>query len=305
MRHAFLLCFLFGVAIAAGCRRAAEMPADARLPVFAGIPPIAYLVEQIGGEYVKVDVLVKPGQDPHTFEPTPQQVASLSRAKVFFKIDMPFESMLLEKIREGNSRLVVVDVAQGVKKRPLDSPCCKKDGDHAHDHADDAETLDPHIWLSPSLLKIQAGNVAEGMGRADPSHKKVYQKNLATLCRRLDVLDRQMQKTLSPYRGRSFYVFHPGFGYFADAYGLKEEVVEVGGQEPTSKQLHALSMKAKAEGVKTIFVQPQYDPATVRGIAESLGGQAVVIDGLGRDVIADIEDIAAKIRTAMKEGMRQ
>ena len=299
MRRVF--CLVIGIAIVAGCNRTAETSADARLPVFAGIPPIAYLVEQIGGAQVKVDVLVQPGQDPHTFEPTPQQVAAFGRAKVFFKIDMPFESTLLEKICDGNSRLAVVDVAQGVKKRMLDAPCCKKDEAHSHDHADDAESLDPHIWLSPSLLKIQAGNIAEGLCRADPLHKQTYEKNLAALCRRLDVLDRRAQQMLSPYRGRSFYVFHPGFGYFADAYGLKEEVIEVGGQEPTSRQLHALSVKAKAEGVKTIFVQPQYDPETVRGIAESLGGQAVTIDGLGRNVIADIEDIAVKIQAAMQE----
>jgi zinc transport system substrate-binding protein len=296
-----MFCILIGVALAAGCRRTAETPADARLPVFAGIPPIAYLVEQIGGEHVKVDVLVQPGQDPHTFEPTPQQVAALSRAKVFFKIDMPFESSLLEKIRDGNARLAVVDVAQGVKKRRLDSPCCIKDDAHAHDHADDTESLDPHVWLSPALLNIQAGNIAEGLCQADPTHKKAYEKNLAGLQQRLDLLDRRTRQILSPYRGRSFYVFHPGFGYFADAYGLKEEVIEVGGQEPTSKRLHALGRKAKAEGVKTIFVQPQYDPETVRGIAESLGGRAVVIDGLAKNVIADMEDIATKIQAAMQE----
>ena len=81
--------------------------------MFAGIPPLAYLVEQIGGEHVKVDVLVQPGQDPHTFEPTPQQVVALGRAAVFFKIDMPFEAVLLEKVREGNRRLAVVDATQG------------------------------------------------------------------------------------------------------------------------------------------------------------------------------------------------
>jgi zinc transport system substrate-binding protein len=271
------------------------------LSVFAGIPPIAYLVETIGGEHVKVDVLVRPGQDPHTFEPTPQQVAALSRAAVFFKIDMPFESVLLEKIRAGNARLQVVDVTRGVKKRTLDAPCDGKTDDHNHAGT---EALDPHVWLAPSLLKIQASNVAEGLCRADPAHKQTYQKNLAVLQERFDTLDRRTRRMLAPYRGRSFYVFHPGFGYFADAFGLKEEVIEVGGQEPSSKQLHALSMKAKAEGVKTIFVQPQYDPETVRGIAESLGGRAVVIDGLGRNVIADIEDIAAKIRAAIEESRK-
>ena len=84
----------------------------------AGVPPLAYLVEQIGAEHVKVDVLVQPGQDPHTFEPTPQQIVALAHAAVFFKIDMPFETVLLEKVREGNPRLRIVDATRGVKKRP-------------------------------------------------------------------------------------------------------------------------------------------------------------------------------------------
>ena len=106
---------------------------------------------------------------------------------------------------------------------------------------------------------------------------------------------------LAPYRGRSFYVFHPGFGYFADAYGLKEEAVEAGGQSPTPKQLRALIEKARAEGVKTVFVQPEFDPQSAQVVADAIGGQVVPINGLGKNVIADIEDIAAKIEKAMRE----
>ena len=99
---------------------------------------------------------------------------------------------------------------------------------------------------------------------------------------------------LAPYRGRSFYVFHPGFGYFADAYGLKQEAVEAGGRSPTPKQLRALIEKAQADGVKTIFVQPQYAPQSAQVVAEAIGGKVVAINGLGKDVIADIEDIASR-----------
>ena len=86
------------------------------------------------GEHVKVDVLVQPGQDPHTFEPTPQQVLALGRAAVFFKIDMPFENVLLEKVRQGNRRLMVVDTTAGIEKRKMDAPCGEHAGSHDHDH---------------------------------------------------------------------------------------------------------------------------------------------------------------------------
>jgi zinc transport system substrate-binding protein len=299
-------CVLVIIALfAVGCSRVAENgPPDGRLPVFAGIPPLRYLVEQIGGNYVKVDVLVQPGQDPHTFESSPQQVVALGRAAVFFKIDMPFEAVILEKVQEGNKQLAVVDATNGIGKLPLIGPSCEKSGHDGHPVCYTDE-LDPHVWLSPPLLKTMAANIAEGLCRADPAHKREYQRNLASLVRRLDTLHEQVGRKLAPYRGRAFYVFHPGFAYFADAYSLKEEAVQVGGQAPTAKQLLALIAKARAEGVKTVFVQPEFDPQSVQVVADALGGQVVQINGLGENVIADIEDIAVKMQKAMREGSTQ
>jgi zinc transport system substrate-binding protein len=302
-------CLLRGLIVAipfaVGCSRIAEDgPPDGRLPVFAGIPPLQYLVEQIGGEHVKVDALVQPGQDPHTFEPGPQQLVALGRAAVFFKIDMPFETVILEKVRESNKQLVVVDVTKAIEKLPLVGACHERSGHDGHRGSCSTE-LDPHVWLSPLLLKTMSDNIAAGLCQADPAHKQQYQRNLAVLGGRLDALDQQLRRKLAPYRGRAFYVFHPGFAYFADAYGLKEEPIQVGGQSPAAKQLLALIAKAKVEGVKTVFVQPEFDPQSVQAVADELGGRVVTINGLGKKVIADIEDIAVKIERAMRESPPQ
>ena len=280
------------VVLFAGCgRTSADRSDDGRLPVFAGIPPLAYLVEQIGGPHVAVEVLVQSGQDPHTFDPTPRQVLALSRAKLFFEIGMPFENALLAKLRQNTPQMTVVDVAAGVEKRTMDRPCFK----HEHDHSDHRGTPDPHVWLSPPLLKIQAENVAAALVRADPAHADDYERNLTALLGRIDATNRRIERMLAPYRGRSFFVFHPGFGYFADTYGLKEEAIEAGGRSPAAKQLKALIERARAEGAKTVFVQPQFDPHGARTIAEAIGGQIVPIDGLAKDVLHNLENIAAKI----------
>jgi zinc transport system substrate-binding protein len=282
-----------------GCNGAMDdQKTDGHLRVFAGVPPVQYLVEQIGGEHVKVDSLVQLGQDPHTFEPSPQQVAALGRAAVFFKVNMPFEMVILEKVQEGNRRLAVVDATKGIQKLPFAASSCDGDNNDAHEvHC--ADELDPHVWLSPPLLKTIAANVAAGLCQADPAHREEYQRSLASLVGRLDRLHREVGRKLAPYRGRTFYVFHPGFAYFADAYGLKEEAVQVGGQAPSAKQLSALIAKARAEGVKTVFVQPEFDPQSAQVVADALGGRVVTINGLGTNVIADIDDIAMKIKKAM------
>jgi zinc transport system substrate-binding protein len=278
-----------------------DRPADSRLPVFAGIPPLAYLVEQIGGKHVEVDVLVSPGQDPHTFEPTPQQVLALGKATIFFQIDMPFERVLLEKVREGNRRLMVVDTTAGITKRRMDAPCCEQPGGHGHDHHVEGGAPDPHVWLSPPLVMVQARNIAAALCRADPRHRDDYTRNLAALVGRLDALHQRIQRMLAPYRGRSFYVFHPGFGYFADAYGLRQEAVEAGGRMPTPKQLRALIVEARADGIHTIFVQPQYAPQSAQVVADALGAKVVAINGLGNNLIEDIGQIATRIDTALKQ----
>jgi zinc transport system substrate-binding protein len=292
------------VLISAGCaeRPSVQQPAHARLSVFVGIPPTAYLVEQIGGKYVRAEVLVQPGQDPHTFEPMPRQISELSRAALFFKIGMPFENVLVEKIQEGNPRLVVIDTDRGIKKLTMEATSDHEryaDKDHDHDVRPHGE-LDPHIWLAPSLLKIQADHVAAGLIQADPKHAEEYRRNLTDLLNRIDATHARIQKRLSSYRGRRFYVFHPGFAYFADAYGLQEVAVETCGRSPTPKELRSLIERAATDGVTTVFIQPQYDPHSAQVLAESLGGRVVSINGLEENVLHDLEDIAVKVEEALK-----
>jgi len=287
--------------VLAGCRPAGSDKADRRLVVFAGIPPVAYLAEQIGGPHVTVDALVQPGQDPHTFEPTPQQVVALSRAAVFLKVGMPFEDTVAAKVKEGNPRLAIVDTTEGVEKRAVDEPASAA-GDHAAHPPHEAieGEPDPHVWLSPPLLKKLAANVAAGLCRADPAHAAVYRQNLAQLDRRIDALQERLARMLAPCRGRSFIVFHPAFGYFADAYGLREEAIEVGGHEPSPTQLHALVQRAKAQGIKTVFVQPEFDRHTAEAFAQQIGGQVVSMNGQAPDVLADLEDIAVKVKRSFE-----
>ncbi len=294
----------FALAIAvsfAGCgSTAADRPTGESLPVFAGIPPVAYLVEQIGGRHVKVDVLVQPGQDPHTFEPTPQQVLALSRAAAFFEIGMPFERVLLEKVRDGNRRLVVVDTTRGIEKRKMDAPCCESGDDHDHDEEAAGEP-DPHVWLSPALLKVQAQDIEAALEQIDAAHAPEYRQNLAALVERLDAVEQYARKMLEPYHGRAFYVYHPGFGYFADAFGLKEKAIEAGGRTPAARQLRLLIEQARSDGVKTVFVQPEFAPQGAQAVTEALGAKVVPLNGLAKDVVGNIEDIAKKIDASLAE----
>jgi zinc transport system substrate-binding protein len=234
-----------------------------------------------------VGVLVQPGQDPHIFEPTPRQAVAIGRARLFFKIGMPFENELVERIAARHRGLTVVDVTEGIVKRTETEP-------------GEPDEADPHVWLSPPLLRIMAGNVAEALERADPDHAADYRRNAAAVSAELDALGARITRRLAPFRGQRFYVFHPAFGYFADAYGLVQKSVETEGKPPTPRRLRALVKQARTEGVKVIFFQPQFDVRAAGVIAEAIEGAAAPIDSLAPDVEKNLDEIAAKIRQSLR-----
>jgi len=282
---------------------AAEAFAAESVEVFAGIPPVAYLVECIGGDRVHVDVFIQPGQDPHTFEPGPRQIQALGKAKLFFKVGMPFENRLLEKIRGVHPEMTVVDTALGIKKRLLAADSSVAGGDRADQniHGHSPEELDPHVWLSPPLVKIMAANIAAALEKIDPDGTPFFRANLLELHRELDAVDVKIRRELKPYEGKSFYVFHPAFGYFGDCYHLKQEAIEAEGKRPSPKQLRELIQKAKTEHGRVIFVQPQFDRHSAQTIADAIGGRVVPINDMEKDIIANLQDMAGKIGKAFEE----
>jgi len=277
-----------------------EAADDCRLEVFAGIPPVAYFVERIGGEHVRVNVMVHEGREPHTFAPTPRQMVDLAGARVYFKVGMPFEARLVEKVAGGGAELKVVDISEGVRKVPMDAHGAAGEEAHAHGDGGDGADLDPHIWLSPPLIKVQAENIRDALIEVDPGHAEEYRANYEAFVEDVDQVDEKVRRMLKPFEGRAIYVFHPAFGYFADAYGLRQVAVETGGKSPTPRTLSKLIDEARADGVKAIFVQPQFDPRSAEAVAAAIGGEVVTLKDLARDVLSNFIDMASKIQDALE-----
>ncbi|MGW8258137.1 MAG: metal ABC transporter solute-binding protein, Zn/Mn family [Thermoguttaceae bacterium] len=280
-----------------------QIQAAEPLLVFAGLPPAAFLAQRIGGGYVHVESLIQSNQDPHTFEPAPRQIQALAQAQLFLKIGMPFEDQLLEKIRDAHCNLTVVDISRGIEKRAMSNVySCRNDAhEHKHLHGNTCVALDPHVWLSPPLVKILASNVAAALEKADPKHAQAFRTNLARLQRELDELDAKIHAMLKPYSGRAFYVYHPAFGYFADRYQLKQEAIEAGGKEPLPSQFRRLIQHARAERVKVIFLQAQFDAHNAQAVADAIGARVVSLNDMDHDLLANLRDIAEKIARAFKE----
>ncbi len=270
------------------------------LQIFVSIPPQKWLVDQVGGNLVSSHVLVDRGQEPHNFEPTPKQVAALFRSQLFFTVDMEFERQISRKISPSSTSVQIVDVTSTIHKIPITG---QKDrgGNSSLAEGSRHNGLDPHVWLSPANLKIMATEMASSMAAADPANKSVYELNVETVVATLDRLDKEIQHMLAPYAGSTFYVFHPAFGYFAHAYNLYQEAVEIEGKSPSPRQLYSLISRAKAEKVKVVFVQPQFDRKSAQAVAHAIGGEVVPLDPLAEDVAGNLKIMAEKIQSALNQ----
>jgi zinc transport system substrate-binding protein len=272
-----------------------------KLSVFVSILPQAYFLDRIGGNHVDVAVLVGEGQSPHTYEPTPKQMAKLATAKAYFRIGVPFEKGVLRKVGQSHKNLVIVDTQQRIAFRYLAGHHPDHGEGQKKDHEEEGhKTPDPHIWMDPKLVKIQARNIYDALCRLDPAHTQDYAGNLKAFQADLGRVDARISRSLAPIRGRMMYVFHPAFGYFADSYGLVQKPIEIEGKEPGAKQLAYLIESAKKDRVKVIFVQPQFSMKSARTVAKEIGGAVVPINALAQDYLANLEKIASTVEQGLR-----
>jgi zinc transport system substrate-binding protein len=268
-----------------------------KIPVFVSIVPQMYFAEKIGGEYVSVMSMTGQGADVHTFEPKPKQMTDLAKAKIYFAIGVEFEHALLSKVASVNPKLMIVHTDQGISKIPMTAH--HHDGKEAH-HPED-EGSDPHIWLSPNLVKIQADAMFKALVSADPNHKAAYEANYAAFVKEIDTLDTELKAIFSTSgKNNKFMVFHPSWGYFAKDYGLEQIPVETEGKEPKPAELQELITHAKADNIRVVFAQPQYSSKNAEVIASAINGQVIMVDSLAKDWADNLRQAARKFKAVLK-----
>jgi len=280
------------LALAAGSSAATAAP----LPVIVSVLPHADLVTRLGGDLVDVHVLVGSGQSPHTYDPTPRELAGLTGARLWLRTGMAMENSLAGKLARVAPDLTIVDLRQGLDL--LDAT--------GHDHAEgetcSEDGLDAHIWLSARLASTQAATAAAALATADPAHADIYRTNLAKLQAELAALDADLTALLAPVRGRTFYVFHPAFGYFARDYGLHQVAIEAGGIDPSPRHLTNVLESIKKEGARTIFLQPQYAGSAARALAAESDLRTAELDPLRADLLTNLRHIGEVLQRELQGG---
>ncbi|MFP4163901.1 MAG: metal ABC transporter solute-binding protein, Zn/Mn family [Chitinispirillaceae bacterium] len=276
---------------------------------YTSILPQKDFVQRIAGERFEVHALVGKGQSPHSYTPTPDQMARLSEASVFFRIGVQFEKGFLPKIKNSMPKLEIVDLRRGITLRNMVE-------DHNHEHAHDQHDehgyhhtdthdnhteKDPHVWLSPPLVKQMGVTIRETLSRMDTAGERTYEKNLIEFHRELDSLDSYIRRTLKPFEGTELFVFHPAFGYFADEYGLIQKPVETGGKEPSARELAQLIEQARTHRPEVIFVQPQYARKSAESLARQIGCAVVPINPLPENYFDQMRMMCRTIEKGLRD----
>lgn len=271
------------------------------LPVVSvSIHPQKYLIEKIAGSRFQVNVMVPPGASPATYEPSLSQMKLLHRSIQYYQIGhLGFEKAWMEKISEAAPSMEIIDLSEtlvlirGEHKH-----------NHAHEQSHEEETygvhsgIDPHIWMSVKNMKIMSGKVLESLRPVLPGNETVLEQNHQLFISELDSLDREIERMTEPLEQRSFFIYHPALSYFARDYGLEQVSLEREGKSPSPSHMKEMTDLGLEKGIRTIFIQSQFDQNNARVLAGELEAEIVSINPLDEQWDLQIRDIANKISSA-------
>jgi ABC-type Zn uptake system ZnuABC Zn-binding protein ZnuA len=255
--------------VLAGCGRAPR-PAGGPLQVAATTSILGDIVGRVGGTNITLSVLLRPGQDPHAFNPAPADLAAMTRSELLFANGLGLESFL-PRLPPGPR---IVEVSRSLPFRRMTDPH-GHDGHDSHDAAEGAP--DPHVWFNPLHVAAWTTVIEKTLSEADPAHAAEYAQR-ANACRtELAALDTWIAEQVAPLppERRKLVADHAVLGYFAERYGFTLAGVIVPSfsteAEPSARDLAALESIIREQGIPALFVTRSASPALAERVAADTG----------------------------------
>ena len=302
----------FRIALAAvlfNCAITSSVTADTGVRVVASIKPVHSLVSAVMAGVDKPHLIIQGAKSPHTFSMRPSDAVALEDADVIFLIDELLETSLANPIDTlaSNARVVPLFHAQGSVYRALreggtfethdhgrhvedghseENEAVHQDDDHiSHDHSRHEE-IDPHIWLDPVNAAAMVRVIADTLYKADPANAELYADNAQVLLLRLEELTAQIAADLASVQGKPFIVFHDGYRYFEDRFGLAAagSAVISPDRSPGVRRILELRDKIRDLGATCVFTEPQFDMRIVNVIIEGTETRVGTVDPLGASI---------------------
>jgi ABC-type Zn uptake system ZnuABC Zn-binding protein ZnuA len=275
------LALLFGAGCETQTHKGATYPAVSgaatvapgqRVTLVATTTQIADFARQVGGDRVTVIDLIKPGVDPHEFEPTPQDAAQVGRANLIAINGVGLEEFLGKLLEQAGGGKPVAVLSEGVTIR---KPTKVESDDHGHSEGD------PHIWFDPRNAKIMVDNLTKALATIDPANATTYRANADAYKKRLDALDAQIQQEINtiPRERRKLVTTHDSFSYYTARYGLQYLGSVIPSLDtaaaPSAQQTAELVRRIQREKVPAIFAEQAVGSKLEQQIAADAGVKIV------------------------------
>lgn len=289
---------LAALALSACASPPTSEPTDRPLRVVVSVPPQAYFVEQLAGPRVEITVLLPPGSTPEIAAPSPRQMVALTRADLVVLVGHPnftFERRHVLPVLARHPEIATVSMAASLGMETAgpgagDEEASDDAADrHAHDHSGEG---DPHLWVAPRLVRESVRAIAGTLARIDPDGAPVYRRGLTSFEAAIDGLDAEIHREVDDLTERSFLVYHPAWGRFAEEYDLHQMAIETEGKEPSLRHVIELTEEARRRGIGVIFAQPGYPSRGAAVIAGEIGARVVTVDPLSLDWPGTLRTIA-------------
>ena len=263
--------------------------AQARVNVVVSMHPHFDLVRQLAGEAAEVTRILPLGASPHTFDPTPRDVARIADADLVV-FNGGIDEWLLELVTASGTDAEVVEVMDVLTFEPItgDAHADRAGNEDSHDHSG----ANPHIWLDPVLMARAVPILVEALSGADPDHADLYAANGKTLVASLNTLHTELAETLAPVRAAPFVPFHDAWPYFVRRYGLNQiAVIEPApGREPSPSYIAEVLKQIGKGGATAIFNDVQLPARPAEIVAESAGLELYTLDPEGGGTDSSYQD---------------
>ena len=264
------------VVVLSGCpHQPAATPAQptgtAKLRVATTMYPIADWVHQMYGDQVQVTCLLKPGMSVHTYEPTPEDMVTVSQADVFLTIGLGLEEWVGKIAQAG-----------GVKEK-MHALGDEAFAQQLQGTRDQLIADNPHIWMDPGLAILMCRQIAAVFTQARPELASTWKSDETTYETQLQALTKECEAAFPGHAGQGLVTFHNAFTYLLKRCGLKQlgVIEEFPGKEPSSAYLEDLVKQMRGYNQHVIFSEPELSDKAAQTIAREIGGKVEIIDPLG------------------------
>jgi len=319
---AIVLALLIGVVALAGCgtqeKPPAETPSGGKISVVATIFPPYDFARAIAGDLVaqgKVELvmLLPPGSESHSFEPTPQDIIAIQNCDVFLYVGGESDEWVNDILASmDTSRMRIVPLVDCVELVEEEIKGSMQDEEEAEEEGEEPE-YDEHVWTSPRNAKLIVQKISSALCEADPGDADIYKANTAAYLAKLDELDAQFRAVVDG-AARKTIVFGDRFPfrYFVDAYGLKYDAAFPGcatETEASAKTVKGLIDRVKAEGIPVVFHIELSNEKIADAISEATGAKVLLLNACHNLTKADFDagktylDFMAANVEALKEAL--